>query len=164
LLKIFQNRSKFNKTQKTMTKNKTTQEIALAVTMEFKRQGLTMTEAAKRLGVAPGGLTPYTSGKRIFGGNIAKKWAAAFGFSEEFLMFGRGELVQREDNTPTTPTTPQEHTPTPTTSGVFIPSETLQMYTDMAASIRNLTELLGGVGLLKGDVDYLTGQSYLHKR
>lgn len=138
-----------------MTTRKTTDEIALAIREEFKRRKLTLTAAAEMLGVVVGGMGAYVNGKRPFGGNIAKKWAAAFGFSEEFLMFGRGELVQREDNTQTP--TPQEQTAAPTTNhqdGVFIPSETLQMYNDMAASIRNLTELLGGVGILKGDADF----------
>lgn len=150
-IKIHKNKKKEHFFEKKYTKNtKTmTETILKAVREELRRRKITNKMAAEMLGISPQGVSNQLAGVRGFTRRTAEQWAAAFGFSEEFLMFGRGTLVPQT----------QEQTAAPTNSqdGVFIPSETLQMYNDMAASIRNLTELLGGVGLLKGDADFFTG-------
>ena len=114
--------------------------ICREVRAELARRGLTFTKVAEILGVTLSSVTNQMNG-RHFGRKNAEKWAEAFGFSATFLMTGEGALVPGELEAPTAPASPSA-------GGVFIPTETLELYNSMAESIRNLTELLkmrGGV-------------------
>ena len=136
---------------------KSTEEIAIEVLAEFRRRGITLTKAAEILGVKQAGVSAYTTGKRAFGSNIARKWAEAFGFSATFLMTGEGALVPGELEAPTAPASPSA-------GGVFIPAETLELYNSMAESIRNLTELLKMKGGVSSFVDFGEKNTYHHKK
>ena len=111
--------------------------ICREVRAELARRGLNFTEVAKILDVTLSAVTNQLNG-RHFGRNNAKKWADAFGFSEFFLITGEGALVPSREHS--------EHLEQRGTDagrdGVFLPSETLELYTAMANSIQNLTELL----------------------
>ena len=136
---------------------KTTEEIAREVRREFDLRGISLKKAAEMLGVAVGGLSLYTKGKRPFGSNIAKKWEETFGFSATFLMTGEGSLVPGEQEAPTAPASTAA-------GGVFIPAETLELYNSMAESIRNLTELLKMKGGVSSFVDFGEKNTYPHKK
>lgn len=63
--------------------------IGLTVKEELKNMGITTTEAARRLGVSPAGVSVYFSG-RPFSARAAKKWATEFDLNEEYLVSGTG--------------------------------------------------------------------------
>ena len=137
---------------------KSTEEIAIEVLAEFRRRGITLTKAAELLGVKQAGVSAYTTGKRAFGSNIARKWAETFGFSATFLMTGEGTLVPGEQEDPTASVT----SATGGVGGVFIPAETLELYNSMAESIRNLTELLKMKGGVSSFVEFGEKNTYPH--
>lgn len=70
-------------------------EINVAVTRYFKSMGISQKEIARRLGCASSTVGNTLSYGR-FGKRMASKWAREFGFNEEFLMFGRGNLIKRQ--------------------------------------------------------------------
>ena len=139
---------------------KSTEEIAIEVLAEFRRRGITLTKAAELLGVKQAGVSAYTTGKRAFGSNIARKWAETFGFSATFLMTGEGSLAPGEPAKPSVTSA----TGGVGGDGVFIPAETLELYNSMAESIRNLTELLKMKGGVSSFVDFGEKNTYPHKK
>jgi transcriptional regulator with XRE-family HTH domain len=68
-------------------------EIALAVKGWMAAQGLTITDVAARLGVTVQAVSSQLSGDRPFGPNNAKRYAAEFGFDEDYLRAGVGSLL-----------------------------------------------------------------------
>lgn len=71
---------------------KTPAEICRAVNADFKLQGLTHADAAKKLGVERRSVSNQLSGKRPFAKKGALLYAKVFGYDETFLLFGTGEL------------------------------------------------------------------------
>lgn len=118
-----------------MQTKKNTEEIAREVRMEFDRRGISMKKAAEMLGVAVGGLSVYTNGRRPFGSNIAKKWEEVFGFSATFLMTGEGSLVPGVEVEAPAPMAAQD-------GGVFIPYETVDLFNSMAHALELQSEQL----------------------
>lgn len=70
-------------------------EICGAIRGYFSVNKITMKEVADRLGVTSGAVTNQLAGRQ-FSAKMAKRYAEEFGFSEDYLLFGRGSLV--EDN------------------------------------------------------------------
>lgn len=98
----------------------------------FREKNLTMNDVANMMGVSQAAVSGQLSGRPI-GRNIAKRYNELFGFDINYLMTGVGSLFPEGERT---------QAPTPKGDGVFIPTETLQMYKDMAQSIRLLSELV----------------------
>jgi len=78
---------------------KTPAEICRAVNADFKLQGLTHAEAAKKLGVECRSVSNQLSGKRPFAKKGALLYARVFGYDETFLLFGTGELKKSRKTT-----------------------------------------------------------------
>lgn len=133
---------------------KDSKEVGLEVKAYFAKKGIKMDDVARILGTTPQTVTTQLSG-RTFGRNTAKKWAETFGFSATFLMTGEGTLVPGELEAPAAPASPAA-------GGVFIPSETLDLYNSMAESIRNLTELLKMKGGVSSFVEFGEKNTYHH--
>lgn len=73
--------------------------IAHAIFQDWKRQGLTYEEAAKRLGYKTRqSLYNLFSKKEYLGPKQAKRFREAFGYNTEFLMFGTGRLIDVTEN------------------------------------------------------------------
>lgn len=66
-------------------------EICGTVRGYFSAHKITMKKAAEMLGVSTGAVTNQLSGRK-FTANMAEKYANTFGFSEDFLLFGTGDL------------------------------------------------------------------------
>ncbi len=71
-------------------------EINVAVRRWFKGQGITQDEVARRLGFRNRHAVSTQLANRHFSKNSARRWAAAFGFSERFLLTGEGPLLQHD--------------------------------------------------------------------
>ena len=78
-------------------------EICGAVRAYFSVNRITMKMASEMLGVSPSSVTNQLSGRK-FTANMADKYADAFGFNKDYLLFGRGALVSdlctQEDDSP----------------------------------------------------------------
>lgn len=73
--------------------------IAHAIFQDWKRQGLTYEEAAKRLGYKTRqSLYNLFSKKEYLGPKQAKRFRETFGYNTEFLMFGTGQLIDVTEN------------------------------------------------------------------
>lgn len=105
-------------------------EIALAVRAELQRRGIKVIDAARLLGVEPGGVSNYLQGRRAFGSNIAKKWSDTFGFAVPFLVSGDGPILKDGSGEQQDP------------GGVFIPERTMAFYESMAKAISTLSETI----------------------
>lgn len=70
-------------------------QICQEIKAYFARNGITIKEAAAMLGGNPQTVTSQLSG-RTFGRNSAQKYAAAFGFDADYLITGRGSLLNHE--------------------------------------------------------------------
>lgn len=116
-----------------MENRASTEEIILQVKMDLHRRKITMTKAAEMLGVTLGAVTNQLSGSRPFGRNSARKYAEAFGYSEQYLITGYGGLYGEAPEQPAHPE-PKRN--------VEITPETAEMYTSMAKSIETLASLL----------------------
>lgn len=64
------------------------------VRLWLNRQRISREDAAARLGLTPASLSVYLAG-RPFTESRARRWAAAFGLSERFLLTGQGPVVKR---------------------------------------------------------------------
>jgi len=73
-------------------------EIAAAMRRYLAENGISLSEAAARLGVSQQAVSNQLSGRRI-GPNVARNWADAFGFRVEYLLSGEGAMLEG-DNTP----------------------------------------------------------------
>lgn len=67
-------------------------EICGAVRGYFSTHKITMKMVADRLGVSSSAVTNQLAGKQ-FTSKMAKRYAEEFGFSEEYLLFGKGSLL-----------------------------------------------------------------------
>lgn len=120
--------------------------IARKIKAYFKDHDLTLADAAEKMGVSQQAISNQLS--RPFSRRAAQKWHEMFGFDEMFLMSGTGSLVGD---------------PEPEKEGIYIPAETQEMYTAMAQSIRQLSEIVNrltaqkAVRLKGGGIPFLDG-------
>ena len=82
-------------------------QIGEAIRSYLESKGLTQCEVANRLGITQGAISAYYRGKP-FGKNAAKKWSDAFGFRENWLLTGEGEMLVGQQK----PEVPAEEKPT----------------------------------------------------
>ena len=66
--------------------------ICRAVAADFKRQGISQQDAADKLGLEKRAVSNQISGKRPFARKTAKLYSMAFGYNEDFLVKGKGQL------------------------------------------------------------------------
>lgn len=107
----------------------TTAEICYTIKKWFAGQGLSMADAARRLGVTLSAVTNQLNNRK-FGRNNADKYAKEFGFSVTYLLTGEGALF------------PEQAAAQPADSDVRIPRETLEMYTNLTESLRIMAGLV----------------------
>lgn len=67
--------------------------IVCALRAHFKAHGLSHADVARRLGYKNSGIVDNYLSSGRFGERAAAKWAKEFGFSEKFLMTGRGKVI-----------------------------------------------------------------------
>ena len=72
--------------------------ICKAIAVDFKVKGLTHEMAASQLGCNKQTVSNQISGKNKFSLKTAQKYAEAFGYSLDFLLFGKGELYASEQS------------------------------------------------------------------
>lgn len=75
---------------------KNTREIGRAVAAFFKENGITQQAVADRLGFNSKQVVANQLSGKKFGHATAARYAAAFGFSEMFLITGKGELISND--------------------------------------------------------------------
>ena len=63
----------------------------------FRSHGMTYVEVAGRLGYSCRHIINNQLSKGRFGKHMAEKWAREFGFRTEFLLTGKGRLVERKN-------------------------------------------------------------------
>lgn len=80
-------------------------EIAARMRAYLMQNGISMGEAAERLGVTQQAVSNQLSGRKI-GPNVARAWADAFGFRAEYLLTGDGPIMASDDAAPATDTVP----------------------------------------------------------
>lgn len=68
------------------------QEIAWEVKKYLQSNGITMSEAARKMGCTQQAVSNQLSG-RPMGENVARRWASAFGMNPLYLMAGEGMLI-----------------------------------------------------------------------
>ena len=102
--------------------------IGRAIKTYMVEHGISNTEAAAKVGITPQALSSIITGTKALGRQTAAKFAEAFGFSETYLLTGDGSLMPGRDEAPA----PR--------GGVYIPPELVQMFSDMAATIRSQQE------------------------
>ena len=78
---------------KTLTEKQ--KEINITVSRYFKAQGITHQQVAERLGYANKQVVDNQLSFGTFGKIIARRWSAEFGFSEKYLIEGKGQLIER---------------------------------------------------------------------
>ena len=86
------------------------QDVKRQISADFKVQGISCTEAAKRLGnISPKTLYNLLSTKQYFSAKQAERFRMVFGYRIEFLTQGEGDLRTENDqeytNIPSTPLT-----------------------------------------------------------
>jgi len=111
----------------------TAKEVCKAIKLWLSQNDMTMTDMARELGVSLSAVTNQLA-NRSFGKCNANKYAQAFGFDASFLMTGNGSLLPGKAQ--------QQEAQGLNPSGVYVPQETLKMYTCMAESIDRLTQLV----------------------
>lgn len=74
--------------------------ICRAVARDFKERGITQAGAAKLLNIEPKSVANQVSGNRPFSKKSAKLYAATFGYSEPYLLTGKGTLFKPKDVVP----------------------------------------------------------------
>lgn len=114
---------------------KTPSEIAWEVKRYLSIEGVTMAEAAARIGCSQQAISNHLSGTRPMGRKVAEKWADAFGMNLRFLLSGEGPLVG-DDQPVAVPRPP-----------IVIPAETQDMYNNMAKAIADLAEIVRRAGI-----------------
>ena len=70
-------------------------EINASVRKYFKAQGISMRDAGLRLDMTEQSVINQIN-NRVFSEKIAAKWAKVFGFSERFLLTGKGTLIKKQ--------------------------------------------------------------------
>lgn len=71
-------------------------EINVTVSRYFKAHGIDHKEVARRLGYASVSSVDNQLSCRWFGKRVAERWAREFGFSETYLLTGKGNLIERQ--------------------------------------------------------------------
>ena len=84
--------------QLAMSENDNLREINLTVGRYFKAQGISHREVAERLGYKNVSIVNNQLSYGRFGKRVAARWAKEFGFNEEFLMSGKGNLIERQSS------------------------------------------------------------------
>ena len=72
-------------------------EINVAIRAYFYKHGISLKEVQARLGYANIQTVRNQLSTGYFGKVVARKWAKEFGFNEDFLTSGKGDLVQGSD-------------------------------------------------------------------
>ena len=67
-------------------------QIGEAIRSYLESKGLTQRDVAEKLSITQGAVSAYYRGKP-FGKNAAPKWAEAFGFRENWLRTGEGDML-----------------------------------------------------------------------
>ena len=70
--------------------------INVTVRRYFKAHGISHKDVAQRLGYASVSAVDNQLSYRWFGKRVAEKWAKEFGFNMNYLMTGKGNLVDRQ--------------------------------------------------------------------
>lgn len=78
---------------KTLTEKQ--REINITVSRYFKSHGITHQQIAERLGYSSKQVIDNQLSSGTFGRLVARRWSAEFGFSEEYLMKGKGQLIEK---------------------------------------------------------------------
>lgn len=73
-------------------------EIADNMRQYLARRGVSMADAAAKLGVSQQAISNQLSGRKI-GPNVARAWAEAFGFRAEYLLTGEGPMMAVDEVT-----------------------------------------------------------------
>ena len=74
-------------------------QIASRMRSFLSENGISMSEAAERLGVSQQAVSNQLSGRKL-GPNVARNWADVFGFRVEYLLTGEGPAMESEDAPP----------------------------------------------------------------
>ena len=74
-------------------------QIASRMRSFLSENGISMSEAAERLGVSQQAVSNQLSGRKL-GPNVARNWADVFGFRVEYLLTGEGPSMESEDAPP----------------------------------------------------------------
>ena len=74
--------------------DKSTAEICEAIALDFKKRKLTHQEVARIIGKTKSSVSNQISGKKPFSKGMAELFADAFGYSIDFLLYGKGDLHQ----------------------------------------------------------------------
>lgn len=74
-------------------------QIASRMRSFLSENGISMSEAAERLGVSQQAVSNQLSGRKL-GPNVARNWADVFGFRVEYLLTGEGPAMESEDTPP----------------------------------------------------------------
>lgn len=74
-------------------------QIAARMRSFLSENGISMSEAAERLGVSQQAVSNQLSGRKL-GPNVARNWADVFGFRVEYLLTGEGPAMESEDAPP----------------------------------------------------------------
>lgn len=81
-----------------------TEKIVAEIKAYLRRNDISITDAAARLGVSQQAVSNQLSGRK-FGANVARNWAESFGFNAAFLMTGEGTL-EKDGTAPAPDTVP----------------------------------------------------------
>lgn len=74
--------------------NETAKMINLSINRYFKNNGISQSLAAEMLGYTSRNAVSNQLSYGRFGKNAARRWSIVFGFNEEFLKTGKGELIE----------------------------------------------------------------------
>lgn len=74
-------------------------QIAARMRAYLSENGISLSEAAERLGVSQQAVSNQLSGRKI-GQNVARNWSEVFGFRVEYLLTGEGPAMEGEDAPP----------------------------------------------------------------
>lgn len=74
-------------------------QIAARMRAYLSENGISLSEAAERLGVSQQAVSNQLSGRKI-GQNVARNWSEVFGFRIEYLLTGEGPAMEGEEAPP----------------------------------------------------------------
>ena len=74
-------------------------QIAARMRAYLSENGISLSEAAERLGVSQQAVSNQLSGRKI-GQNVARNWSEVFGFRVEYLLTGEGPAMEGEEAPP----------------------------------------------------------------
>ncbi len=76
---------------------KTPEEVALAVSQDLRAKRITHEEAGRRIGKSRTAVSNLLSRKGRFSRDTAELFAREFGYSKDFLLYGKGSLFEAEE-------------------------------------------------------------------